>query len=288
MNLETADDLLARFSLTADDLLREVPETADDDVVLLIGSVSDGLATSLSDIDIMVAGERRPDDDLVLWESERQRAIRRLSTGQEINIEYWDWDRLKAIADKFSQSAYAINNPNLTDDVIVFDEEEVRIIHYILNGIVLHSGGGSIYSDIFDKDIFLDYLVMFCVTKYLATAEDSIGQIIEGDLECASFDLRRAFEYLAGAELAALGYTNPALRWRVKLLRTARDQLGEPVFDRYLAELRGGSEKSKSDVEDSLKFAQGRLGAIFMKRPKVFAAAGALSERMKFVTSFQA
>jgi hypothetical protein len=48
------------------------------------------------------------------------------------------------------------------------------------------------------------------------------------------------------------------------------------------------AEKSREDIEQALNFAQSRLGAIFMRRPKVFAAAGALSERMKFVTSFQA
>lgn len=282
-----ANDLLAKFGLTVDDLLAEVSGIGKDDVLMLIGSVSDGLATSLSDIDMLVAGERRPDGDLVLWESGRQRAIRRLGSGHEINVEYWDWERLKAIAGKFSDSAYAINNPSLTDDVIVFDEEEVRIIHYILNGVVL-SGDKLIFDDIFDKDVFLDYLVMFCITKYLATAEDSIGQIMESDVECASFDLRRAFEYLIGAELASIGYTNPAPRWRMKLLRKAKAEIGEDVYRRYMSYLFCGPDKSRQDIEEALSFAQNRLGAIFMRRPKVFAAAGALGERMKFVTSFQA
>ena len=287
MTRSKANDLLKKFDLTADDLIAEVPEIGKGDVLLLIGSVSDGLATSLSDIDMMVAGERRPDGDLVLWESGRQRAIRRLASGHEINVEYWDWDRLKKIAEKFSESAYAISNPHLTDNVIVFDEEEVRIIHYILNGIVL-SGDNLIFDDIFNRDVFLDYLVMFSVTKYLATAEDSIGQIMEEDVECASFDLRRAFEYLVGAELASLGYTNPAPRWRMKLLRKAKPELGDDTYQRYMSYLFCGADKSREDVEQALGFAQGRLGAIFMRRPKVFAAAGALSERMKFVTSFQA
>ncbi|MBN8501194.1 MAG: nucleotidyltransferase domain-containing protein [Sphingomonadales bacterium] len=280
--------LLAKFGLTAEDLLAEVPEIGSDDVIMLVGSVSDGLATSLSDIDIMVAGERRPDSDLILWESDRQRAIRRLDSGQEINIEYWDWDRLKMIAGKFSDSAYAINNPTLTDDIIVFDEEEVRIIHYILNGIVLSSGEKLIFDEIFDKDSFLDYLVMFSATKYLATAEDSIGQIMEADVECASFDLRRAFEFLIGAELASHGYTNPAPRWRMKLLRSAKAELGDEVYERYMSYLFCGPDKTRLEIEEALRFGQDRLGAIFMRRPKVFAAAGALGERMKFVTSFQA
>ncbi|MDJ0643939.1 MAG: hypothetical protein QNJ15_14090 [Erythrobacter sp.] len=254
---------------------------------MLIGSVSDGFAKPLSDIDMMVAGERRPDSDLVLRESDRERAIRRLETGHEINVEYWDWGRLKEVADKFSATAYAINNPNLTDEIIIFDEEEVRIIHYIINGLML-AGDKPIFEDVFDKDTFCDYLVMHDTTRYLASAEDAIGQIMEGDNECASYDLRQGYEFLIGAEVASLGHTHPAIRWRMKLLQKARSELGDEVYHAYRSYLFCGPDMGRQEIEKALKFAQDRLGAIFMRRPKVFAAAGALSERMKFVTSFEA
>jgi predicted nucleotidyltransferase len=282
-----ANGLLAKFGLGVEDLLAEVPSLGDDDVLLLIGSVSDGLATPLSDIDMMVAGDRRPDTDLVMRESDRERAIRRLESGHEINVEYWSWDRLRKIETKFSEAVHAINNPNLTDEIFVFDDGEARIIHYVINGITL-AGDDFVLKEMFDRDSFADYLVMYSITRYFATAEDSIGQAMQGDIACASFDLRRAFEMLAGAEIASLGYTHPGVRWRVKLLEEIKPEIGNDVYDEYMSYLFCGPDQGNQEIEAGLKFAQSRLGAIFMRRPKVFAAAGALSERMKFVTSFEA
>lgn len=284
---DQANGFLSKFDLSVDDLLAEVPDIGENDVLMLIGSVADGLGTPLSDIDIMVVGERRPDQDLVLRESNRERAIRRIESGQEINIEYWDWSRVKTIADKFSASTFAIDNPTSTNEIIVFDDEELRILHYFINGLLL-SGKGRIFADVFEKESLMDYLVMYFMTRYLALAEDSIGQVLEDDLECASFDLRLGIEFLIGAEIASLGYTHPYLRWRLKFLRACRAEIGEDVFKEYVSYLLGIPGKTKEDIEAGLKFAQSRLGAIFMRRPKVFVAAGALSDRMKFVTSFEA
>jgi predicted nucleotidyltransferase len=282
--LSPADLLLAKFDLTGEDLLAELPDLDEDNVVMLVGSVSDGHATPLSDIDMMVAGSRKPDGDLVLWESGRQRAIRRLESGHEINLEYWEWARLEEIASKFAESARTMKDPGSTDNVVVFDDEEARIIHYILSGIVL-SGSSTIHADIFDRDVFLDYLVMYCATRYLATAEDSVGQVMEGDALCASFDLRRAFEFLAGAELASIGHTNPSPRWRAKLLQKVRSDLGDDVFETYMSCLFCRPDMSSDQIEAALLFGQNRLATIFMRRPALLAAAGTLGERMKFVTT---
>lgn len=284
---DRANKLLSKFNLTVDDLFKEAQDIGENDVLMLIGSVADGLGTPLSDIDMMLVGERRPDKDLVLRESDRERVIRRIESGHEINIEYWDWDRLKIIANKFSKSVFAINNPAAIDEIIVFDDQELRIIHYFINGILL-SGKSRIFEDIFEKESLMDYLVMYFMTRYLALAEDSIGQVMEDDLECASFHLRMAIEFLIGAEISSLGYTHPHLRWRLKLLRKCKGEIGDEVFEEYMSFLSGGVGKTKEDIERGLKFAQSRLGAIFMRRPKVFVAAGALSDRMKFVTSFEA
>ncbi|MBN8499744.1 MAG: nucleotidyltransferase domain-containing protein [Sphingomonadales bacterium] len=160
-NHDLANEYFSKFNLTVADLLKESPELGSDGVIMLIGSVSDGLATPLSDIDLLVVGERRPDSDLVLRESNRERAIRVLDSGQEINIEYWEKDRLRSIAEKFAKSVFAINNPALTDEIVVFDDHELRIIHYLINGIIL-SGSKRVFDDIFKTDDFIDYLVMFC------------------------------------------------------------------------------------------------------------------------------
>lgn len=283
---DLANERLSKFDLSVEDLLEESPELDQDGVIMLIGSVSDGLATPLSDIDLLVVGKRRPDGDLVLRESDRERAIRILDSGQEINIEYWGKERLKTISEKFANSAFAINNPESTDEIVVFDDQELRIIHYLIHGLML-SGKRRVFEDVFDNDSFMDYLVMFCMTRYLALAEDSVGQAMENDFECASLHLRMAIEFLIGAEIASLGHTHPHLRWRLKLLRQCQPEIGEDVYQEYLSYWFGEPSTKKEDIEKVLQFAQNRLGAIFMRRPKVFLAAGALRDRMKFVTSFE-
>lgn len=282
---DVANEHLAKFNLTIDDLLEEAPELEDDGVLMLIGSVADGLATPLSDIDMLVVGERRPDGDLVLRESDRERAVRVIESGQEINIEYWNRDRLQGIADNFAKSAFAINNPESTDEIIVFDDQELRIIHYLINGLLI-IGKARLFDDVVDKETYMDYLSMTFMTRYLALAEDSIGQVMENDFECASHHMRMGIEYLIGAEIASLGYTHPNLRWRLKLLRTCREEIGEDVYQEYLSFLFGPAGTTQEHIENGLKFATNRLGAIFMRRPKVLVAAGALRDRMKFVTSF--
>jgi len=284
-NHDLANEYFSKFNLTVADLLKESPELGSDGVIMLIGSVSDGLATPLSDIDLLVVGERRPDSDLVLRESNRERAIRVLDSGQEINIEYWEKDRLRSIAEKFAKSVFAINNPALTDEIVVFDDHELRIIHYLINGIIL-SGSKRVFDDIFKTDDFIDYLVMFCATRFLATAEDSIGQTMENDFVCASHHLRMAIEFVVGAEIASLGHTLSHPRWRLKLLRKSQPEIGEDVYNEYLSYLFAKPSTSKEDIEKGLQFAQNRLGTIFMRRPKLIVATVALRDRMKFVTSF--
>lgn len=287
LQIEIANDRLSKFNLTVDDILAEAPQLGDDGVIMLIGSVADGLATPLSDIDILVVGDRRQDGDLVLRESDRERAIRILDSGQEINIEYWRKDRLAHICDKFAQSAFAIDNPHSTDEILVFDDQEMRIVHYLINGLLV-AGETRLFADKLNNEAFMDYLVMFCMTRFLALAEDSIGQAIENDYECASHHLRMAIEFLIGAEIASLGHTHPHLRWRLKLLRSSTPNIGEDVYQEYLSHLFGDPHTSRKGIESGLQFAQMRLGAIFARRPKVLVAAGALRERMKFVTSFNA
>jgi predicted nucleotidyltransferase len=285
LNHGPANELLSKFNVTVDDLLKEAPDVGENGALMLIGSVADGFGTLMSDIDLMVVGERRPDSDLVLREVGRERAIRVIDGGQEINIEYWDLARLGAISDKMKATSHALDNPRSTDEVTIFSNQELRIVHYLLSGQLL-AGSKTLIQDLFDRETVIDYLIMYAATCHLAFAEDSIGQVMEEDYECAALQFRMAMEYVMAAEIASLGHTHPYLRWRLKFLKKCRPEIGEDVYREYLSYLFIGAHADRTDIENGLRFAQGRLMQIFMRRPRVMVAAGALGERMKFVTSF--
>jgi predicted nucleotidyltransferase len=261
-----------------------VPTLAEGELLMLIGSVPDGLANPLSDIDLLVVGPRRARGDLLLRDVEFEQTIERLASAHEVNVEYWTTEDLLDLAAKFEKMTLAFDRPEGIDDLIVLSETQLRIIHCMANGLVL-SGDPSEWRVRFEKDRLINYLVIYFISFYYTFAEDAVGQLLDEDLESALANLRIAVDFMAGAELAAVGETNPYSKWRIKLLRRSIDTLGRDVLSEYLDRLFPHRDTPRVFIDDTIAFCGSRIAHVLQNRPQIVPAAMALSARMRFVTS---
>ena len=282
-----AERFLASQGLDLAGLRRTIPPMGQDELLMLIGSVPDGLANPLSDIDLLVVGARQSGGDLLLHDVDFEQTVERLPSSHEINVEYWTEGDLLDLADKFKRAALAIEDPAGLSELIIFNEVQLRLIHCIINGVVL-CGNPEKWHHYFKRERLINYLVIYFISFYYTLAEDANGQVQDGDFESALANLRQAVDFLAGAEVAACGETNPYTKWRIKLLRRCETQIGAEAVSDYLHYLFPPRDWPRSAIAETIGFCESRIGAIFERRPQVIHAAVVLSARMRFVTSLDA
>jgi hypothetical protein len=271
--LEYSKNFLKRKGIQFDELHNFVPGIEPEDVLILIGSVPDGLANSLSDVDILHIGSHNSAADLVLHEGDCARIIKRVSSDLEINVEFWSRESICGLSEKLDQIGETLSRPNEIKDIVVLDEEQIRIIHYILNGAPIF-GNINIIRSMFKE-------------QYFACLEDCLGQIIDSDTDTAALCLRYATEYLISSELASLHQSSPYGKWRIRLLKRCDEMIDEDLINNYLRFLFPQLQMEVHDIENAISFFGERIGEILKRRNSIVPAVAALGARMQFVTSLQ-
>ncbi len=279
-----ASEFLSRWSLKLADLAPLVRPLRDTETLLLVGSIPDGLANPLSDIDLMLVGDGELDAGLVVSESEFDESVGRLPAGQELNLEYWKGADLERLADKLQVVLDVIADPSRLTKLNRLTEAELRLAHRVRTGVVLANPGlAQEYRRRLRADDLPDYLILHWITAHYILREDAIAQAHEGDGLSMVWMLRFALDFLAGAMLASVGETNPYSKWRPRLLERNAQTLGRAQVDRLLGLMFAASSgDSRHQVSEGIDFADQALAEILERRPHLLPAMMELDGRVSF------
>jgi hypothetical protein len=229
----SAQAFLAKWGVSFDDLLAQVRPVDASETMWLVGSIADGLATSFSDINLLIIGDRGLDATLVFGESGFEQSVARLPRGQRIKTEYWRAEDVEQLQRRLAAVMHALYGTAPLAQVEAFSDLELRLLHRMRTGLVLaNAARATQWRREMQVDSLPDYLLVHWVASHHALREDAWGQAREGDRLSAWWMARAALDYLAAAMLASVGETNPYPKWRLRLLQRNREVLGPPAVER--------------------------------------------------------
>ena len=251
MQRDFVTDHLAGYGVDLDDLRRIAEPLETDDLLLLTGSVVEGLANADSDVDLLLVGAHRTPEGGVTTTGTSCQVIGALGQPQGFDAQITIWTR-QAVADfagRFRAFADAWRgklalqerggDPRSTPWAFSwFSPIERLFLHRLRNGIPLHNQTGI---TALRSRMALNYLPLqsfvTAVHACYGFVEDSIAQAEQpnGDPDTALAMLHLAAEALAEALLAAEGETHPYPKWRAKLLKRHTAEIGQGVVDQVLA-----------------------------------------------------
>lgn len=226
---QSAAEFLADWGLRPEDLLSYVDALRPSESALLVGSIVEGLANPLSDIDLLLMGDGGLGSTFIQRELVSEETATRLPGGQEIHLEYWHTDALDQLRGRLSSTLEMINDTSQRRELSRLSESELRLLHRLRGGLVL---ANREVAEHWRAQLHLDslplYLVIHFIALHFVCREDAIAQVrYGGDALTALTMLRLASEHLAAAMIASTGETNHSRKWRPRLLTRERAGLGE-------------------------------------------------------------
>jgi predicted nucleotidyltransferase len=278
--LQNASSFLKRWNMRVEDLTRYVRPLDPTETLVLVGSVPEGLANPLSDVDMFIIGDRKFDEGIVVNESDFQEMSINTADAPEINVEYWhsnDLEKLeKRMANLFSllRDPSLVGGPSKLKKVERFDFSELLIMHRIRTGIVLANPG---IAESWRERLYLDQLPLYIILHGLGThniyREDTIAQVRYGDNLSALGMLHIMMDHLASAILASVGETNPYPKWRMRLLNWYKGDLGEETIENFVRYMFPNPKEPASEtVRGAFKFADSAVAGIASRCPQAISA----------------
>jgi Nucleotidyltransferase domain len=272
-----AGEFLAQWGISLGDLAGYVGTVSDSETLLLVGSITEGLANPLSDIDLLIVGDGGFDAGLVINETEFREWASNLPYGPELNIEYWRTEDLEKIGQRLNdsfalmQDPSQIHGPSKLKKLERFSETELRLLHRLRTGVALANIEAA---ESWRRRLLLNqlpqYLIVHSLSYHNIFREDTIAQSRYGDHLSALYMLRFTMDYLASAMLASVGETNPYPKWRIRLLDRYKGPLGESrvrALSNYLFPHPG--RETDAAVRETLGFADASIGEILIRCPQI-------------------
>ena len=276
--------------MRVDDLIGYVRPLDETETLLLVGSVPEGLANPISDIDLVIIGNRELDEGVIVSDSNYQEMNINMIDRPEINVEYWPSNELEIIERRLA------NVFELMDDLSQikgssklqierFHDDELAILHRIRVGLVLVNPE---VAEGWRKRLFLDQLDLYLILHGLGThniyREDAIAQVRYGDNLSALRMLTIMTDFLAIAALASVGETHPYLKWRVRLLNWYKADLGEETVEKFIRYIFPDPKADAAQtVREALEFADSVIAAIASRRPQIISAMLAMNDLFTYV-----
>jgi hypothetical protein len=256
-------ELLAQWKITCDSLVEFVRPLLPTETLVLVGSVADGLANPLSDIDLVLIGEKGLNQGLILREAECEAGVRQLQ-GHEVHVECWRYLDLRCIGDKIRRTLAEARRSPIIDDSQRLSKIQLRLIHRLRNGIILaNPQNEESWSQCLELSEGPEYLVRHWLNEFYSLRSDALGQLRHGDAATASYTLRLTMSALAGAWLGSWGITNTYAKWRPLLLQRNCELLGADKTNRLLQYLFVTvSDSDRSTGDEALCFADSVIDAI--------------------------
>lgn len=284
---EQAERFLKGWRISFDELLKHIQPVGASETLLLVGSIAEGRANPLSDIDIMIIGNAELKADLLIDECQFSQTVKRLPDGQEINVEYWKQSDVENIAMRFTSVVEAIEDTNQLKKISSFNEMELRFLHRVKTGVVLaNADHAKALREKLRVDALADYLALYWLSEHLAYREDAISQIQYGDALTALSSLRLAMDALAAVVLASVGETHFHQKWRPRLLQHYQDDIGNNTTERLLPFLFPSlSSDAEVLVRDAIGLADQLIVDVVTRREHLVPAIRALNERVHFVSA---
>jgi predicted nucleotidyltransferase len=284
-SLTRANEFLANWNMRAEDLASYFRPLKPSESMLLVGSISEGLANPVSDIDLLIIGDGTLDQGTVVSEPGFDESAVRLPGGQEVNFEYWNAKEIELLHLRLEKAYELIMDPSLLERAYKFNEREVGFLHRLRVGVVVANPENvEFWRERLQLDSLQDYLVFQSLSFHFAYREDTIGHIRYDDSLSALCTFRMAMDALAGAMLASIGETNAFPKWRPRLLQRHQDVLGE---DEVKMALRYIFPDSSVNVETllpaALSFADTAIGELIGRRPMLIPLLLELGDRVSFV-----
>ncbi|HSE18451.1 MAG TPA: hypothetical protein VLB46_15465 [Pyrinomonadaceae bacterium] len=288
---QNASSFLKRWDMRVEDLTRFVRPLDATETLLLVGSVPEGLANLLSDVDLYIIGGGELEEGVVVNESDFQAMSINLTDMPEINVEYWRAKSLERLEERLTNIVTLLRDPSLVGGpaklkkIERFDDSELLILHRIRSGLVLANPENAEH---WRQRLFLDqlplYLILHGLGMHNVFREDAIAQVRYGDNLTALVMLRIMMDHLASSMLASVGETHPYPKWRVRLLNWYRGDLGEETVDKVLRYLFPDPQADASQVvREALEFADAAIAEIAMRCPQAISAMLALNNLFIFV-----
>lgn len=286
-----ASSFLKKWNMRVEDLTGYVRPLDATETLLLVGSVPEGLANPLSDIDLFIIGERELDEGVVVNESVYQEMTIQVTDRPEINVEYWNSKTLEQLERRLSNTFTLLGDMSAVSDdsklkkIERFDDSELSTLHRIRVGLVLANPENA---ERWRQRLFLDQLPLYLILHGLGNhniyREDAIAQVRYGDNLSALAMLRIAMDFLARALLASVGETHPYLKWRVRLLNWYKGDLGQETVEKLIGYLFPDPKSDASrTVREALEFADSAISEIASRCPQIISAMLAMNNLFTFV-----
>jgi hypothetical protein len=286
----TAADFLARWNLTLDDLTHQVGPLAPSETLLLVGSIAEGLANPLSDIDLMILGDGTLRQGVLINEAEFEQSVRRLDGGEELNVEYWRNEDVERIGDRLASVLAVMQDPTRLVKLESFSEMELRFFHRLRTGVVLaNAENAARWRQRLHIDHLGDYLVLHWLNLHSAYREDLIAQVQYGDPLTALTSLRLSMDALAAAVLATVGETHFHPKWRPLLLERRREEIGGETVDQLLSFLFPALASDPARLaREAIALSDGIIQGLFGRAMHLVPAMLELNKLISFVGTLEA
>ena len=289
-SLEYVTEFLSRWNLRPEDLLTHIRPLRPSETVLLVGSIADGLANELSDIDLLSIGDGELTDDFIQRDATSDESAVRLPSGQEINFEYWHTDKIKQLRERMIPNFELMQDAEPKGSFTKLTDGEVRLLHRLRTGIVLaNEDVASYWREQMKLDLLPVYMLLHGIAMHFTYREDAIAQIqYEGDTLSAMAMLRLAAEYISFSMVASAGETLPARKWLPRLLRRNQGVLGEHRVNELLSYLFPNPQADGAAlVADAADFFDTIIGENLERCPDAQPVIFKLSGTVSFVTTFE-
>ena len=223
--------LNGRISLDPVDLLG-YSRAMDTDVVMISGTLLEGIGNPYSDLDMYVIGEQLPSVaptgpvTLVIREDGRVRRVNEAlphAGGIILDVQYYTLHELSTLSRSLNE-LYAESRQSARIFRKTLHPDDEDLIHKLLTGTVLRDD-----ARVFDAHKIFDR-GRFCFLKYrnevggYAEFRDLMGSWNDGDLDSCLFNMRNYLVSQVSGMLFLAGSTNPRPKWFLRRLAS----FGEP------------------------------------------------------------
>jgi hypothetical protein len=266
---ERALQFLANWQISFDDLVNFVRPLLRSETLVLVGSVSDGLANPLSDIDLVLIGDKGLDQGLVLRETECEAGVQQLR-GHEVHVECWQRTDLDRIGEKVRCALAQPRHSASFYKLEQLSKMQLRLVHRLRTGLVLvNVENVPSWSQSMELGSAPEYLTRYWLNQFYSFRAAAAAQLRHGDPSSISYILRLTISSLAGAVLASFGITNTYAKWRPLLLQRNEQVLGKELSQKLLQYLFLKVTDDASVGDAALSFADGVVEEIFDRYPSL-------------------
>ena len=184
---------------------------SEQDILILVGSLTEGLATQKSDVDLILITDRPPPTE------DNKTSIAWQSGKCLVDMEFIQQSDVDTLLASFMGWSSADWDSTFAAKLSL---DERKLLHRYVNGIYLNDPDGSKKRRVAPySQTELAKLKLHTARHMARTIQvDIVGNLLNQDYRTAAFAAQELLGHATDAVLAAQGLTNPTPKWRSKLI----------------------------------------------------------------------